>query len=457
MMAERDAERTGPRPWVLGGAFLFFLVVGVGVGWLLTTITERQAQTAEFPLRVAEIPDDEVDPAAWRVNFPRHYDSFMRTQEDVGRTPYAGTRGDYDKLEANPFRRRAWAGYAFELEYNGIRGHYYSQIDQAESRRTTERSQPGTCLNCHAAEAPLLIEEMGWEEMSRTPYDSLRDEVHFGSSCRDCHDSNTMELRISRQAFINAMDQRGVDVNDASRQEMRSYVCAQCHVEYYFRGEDRILTFPWDHGFEVEDIERHFDEYGFADWTHAETNAPMIKIQHPEWELYTTSVHYDAGVACADCHMPYTREGGVKVSDHWIRSPLTNLNNSCQTCHSISEAELENRVLTAQNRTAQLLATAEAAITDLMDAIVEAQEAGVSDEALEEARQKHRRSQLRWDFIDAENSTGFHAPQESARILAHSVDMARQGVTSARQALNEHERAQAASAADAQPEPEGLR
>jgi nitrite reductase (cytochrome c-552) len=436
----------GPRPWVLAGIFAFLVAVGVGVGVLLSNITERQVQTSEFPLRLAEIPEDEVDPEAWRVNFPRHYDSFMRTRLDYGRTPYAGSRGDYDKLEANPFRRRAWAGYAFELEYNGIRGHYYAQIDQAESRRTLERRQPGTCLNCHAAEAPLLIEEMGWEEMSRTPYDSLRERVHFGSSCRDCHAPNTMELRISRQAFVNAMERRGVDVTQATRQEMRSYVCAQCHVEYYFRGENQVLTFPWDHGFQVEDIERHFDEYGFADWTHAETGAPMIKIQHPEWELYTTGTHYDAGVACADCHMPYTREGGVKVSDHWIRSPLTNLNNSCQTCHAISEGDLMNRVLTVQNRTAELLATAEAAITDLMDAIVEAREAGVADEALAEARRYHRRSQLRWDFIDAENSNGFHSPQESARILAHAADLARRGELSATRALARHRGATAAGA-----------
>jgi len=437
-MTPNDGSSGGVAGWKLAGAFLLFLFAGVGVGVLLMNITERQVQGEAFPLRIAEIPEDAVDPELWRVNFPRHYDSFMRTREDYGRTPYAGSRGDYDKLEANPFRRRAWAGYAFELEYNGIRGHYYAQIDQAESRRTLERTQPGTCLNCHAAEAPNLIREMGWEEMSRTPYDSLRDKVHFGSSCADCHAPNTMELRISRAAFTNAMERRGVDVAEASRQEMRSYVCAQCHVEYYFRGDDNILTFPWDYGFQVEDMERHFDEYGFVDWTHAETGAPMIKMQHPEWELYTTSVHYQAGVACADCHMPYTREGGVKVSDHWIRSPLTNLNNSCQTCHSISEGDLERRVLTAQNRTAELLAVAEAAITDLMDAIVEAQEAGVPDAALDEARQQHRRSQLRWDFIDAENSTGFHSPQESARVLAHAADMARQGVTSARQALAAH-------------------
>jgi nitrite reductase (cytochrome c-552) len=424
--------------WKLGGVALVFVVIGVAAGALLTNITERRMQGELFPLRLVEIPEGTVDPEAWRVNFPRHYDSFMRTRTDYGRTAFGGS-GHYDKLEGNPFRRRAWAGMAFELEYNAARGHYYAQIDQAETRRTLERAQPGTCIQCHAAEAPLLVEELGWEAVSRMPYDSLRDKVHFGSSCNDCHDPNTMDLRISRRAFLEGMEARGVDVSQASRQEMRTFVCAQCHVEYYFRGENNLLTFPWNHGFQVEDIERHFDDYGFSDWTHAETGAPMIKIQHPEFELFTQGTHYASGVACADCHMPYTREGGVKVSDHWIRSPLTNISNSCQTCHSISETELEERVLTIQRRTAELSGVAEAAITDLMDAIVMAQRAGISDDRLTEARQYHRRSQLRWDFVDAENSTGFHAPQEAARILTHATDMARRGQLSVMRAMAEAE------------------
>jgi nitrite reductase (cytochrome c-552) len=431
-----DEPKESGRMWKLGGMALLFVVLGVAVGALLTNITERRMQGELFPLRLVEIPENTVDPEAWRVNFPRHYDSFMRTRIDYGRTAYGGS-GHYDKLAANPFRERAWAGMAFELEYNAARGHHYAQIDQAESRRTLERTQPGTCIQCHAAEAPLLVEEFGWEALSRMPYDSLRDKVHFGSSCADCHEPNTMELRISRRAFLEGMEARGIDVSEASRQEMRSYVCAQCHVEYYFKGDDRVLTLPWTHGFAVEDMERHFDDYGFSDWTHAETGAPMIKIQHPEFELFTQGTHYASGVACADCHMPYTREGGVKVSDHWIRSPLTNISNSCQTCHSISEADLHERVLTIQRRTAELSAVAEAAITDLMDAIVAARQAGISDERLTEARHYHRRSQLRWDFVDAENSTGFHAPQEAARILAHSADLARRGQISVMRAMAE--------------------
>jgi nitrite reductase (cytochrome c-552) len=217
---------------------------------------------------------------------------------------------------------------------------------------------------------------------------------------------------------------------------MRTYVCAQCHVEYYFAGENKVLTFPWENGLRIDDIEQYYQEVGHTDWTHAETGAPMLKVQHPEFEMASTGIHARSGVACADCHMPYVREGSLKVSDHWVRSPLMNLNQACQTCHRISEEELADRVLTIQNTTAELLRDSEEALVDAIDAIVAAQEAGVGEEALAEARQLHRSAQLRWDFVSSENSTGFHSPQEAARILAMSIDLARQAELSATRALS---------------------
>ncbi len=228
-----------------------------------------------------------------------------------------------------------------------------------------------------------------------------------------------------------------MDWTQASRQEMRTYVCAQCHVEYYFLGENKVLTFPWSQGQNIDDIANHYDEYGFSDWTHAETNAPMIKIQHPEYEMWTTGLHAQSGVSCADCHMPYIREGAVKISDHHLRSPLATINESCQTCHQQDEALLEERIITIQDRTAELLRLAEEAILDAIDAIVAAQDAGATDAQLAEARNLHRQASLRWDFVSSENSTGFHSPQEAARVLALSIDYARQAQLSALRITNE--------------------
>lgn len=400
-----------------------------GITMLLVNITERQTEAIASP-QLVEIAANEIDPAVWGQNYPRQYDRFNMTEIDYGRTTFGGSE-QFDRLAETPAMVRIWAGYAFAIEHGEDRGHYYAQSDQAASQRVIQRDQPGACANCHAAEAPGLIAEMGWEEFNHTPFNDLVDQLHFGSSCSDCHDPETMELRITRPALITGLEARGVDWTQATRQEMRTYVCAQCHVEYYFLGEDKVLTFPWSQGYTIDDIEAHYDLYGFTDWTHAETGASMIKIQHPEYEMSTTGIHARSGVACADCHMPFIRDGGLKISDHWIRSPLVNLNNACQTCHNISEEELANRVLTIQTTTAGLLRDTEDALLAAMDAINAAIEAGATDEQLVEARQFHRSSSLRWDFVSSENSTGFHSPQEAARILANAIDFARQAQLSA--------------------------
>jgi nitrite reductase (cytochrome c-552) len=411
--------------WLYAAVFILAVALTVVVASLLLNINQRKQEAAEFPLKVVEIEEGELDPAVWGLNFPNQYDSFTRTQENYGETPYGGSN-PYSKLERYPAMIRLWAGYAFSKDHNEERGHYYAQIDQENTQRVQLVNQPGACINCHAAEAPQLIAEMGWENFNHTPYNDLKDQLHFGSSCADCHDPDTMELVITRPAFQNAMEARGIDLSQATRQEMRSYVCAQCHVEYYFLGEEKVLTFPWSQGLTIDDIEAHYDGYGFTDWTHAETGAPMIKIQHPEFELWSTGLHARSGVACADCHMPYVREGSVKVSDHWLRSPLENISQSCQTCHNRPEEELTERVLTIQNTTADLLRQSEEAIIAAIDAIVAAREAGATDAELEEALLLHRAASLRWDFVSSENSTGFHSPQEAARVLAESINLARQ-------------------------------
>lgn len=260
-------------------------------------------------------------------------------------------------------------------------------------------------------------------------------------SCVDCHDPNNMELRVTRPGFVNGIKalkaSQGVkdyDPNrDATRQEMRSFVCGQCHVEYYFKGDGKLVTFPWHKGLKVEEIESYYDEVGFNDWKHAETGAQLIKAQHPEFELWNQGVHARAGVACADCHMPYMRQGALKVSDHYIRSPLLMINRSCQTCHRVPEEELEQRVHTIQDRTHALMQRSAVALTDMIDAINLAKANGATDQQLAPAFAMHRKAGWRLDFVQSENSMGFHASQETARILGESIDYARQGQIAAQQ------------------------
>ena len=434
------------RLWLYIGLFALAAVLTIVVVGLLTNIQGRKDEARQYPLKVVEIAPDELDPAVWGLNFPVQYDSFKQTETNYGRTAYGGSE-PYSKLEKNPAMVRLWAGYAFSKDHNEERGHFYALSDQKETERVKIVDQPGACANCHAAETPQLIAEMGWEEFNHTPYNELQEMLHLGTSCADCHDPDTMALRITRPAFANAMEARGIDLSQATRQEMRTYVCAQCHVEYYFQGENKLLTYPWTEGLNIDDIERYYDGVGFKDWTHAESGAPMLKMQHPEFELFTTGLHYQSGVACADCHMPYVREGSVKVSDHWLRSPVVNINASCQTCHNYSEAELQARISTIQDRTAAMLHNTEEALLAAIDTIVAAREAGATDEELAEALQLHRSSQMRWDFISSENSTGFHSPQESARVLGDAMNLARQAELAAYKVLVEKQGGQAAAPA----------
>ncbi len=419
---------------VLMVSFLLGVLIMAAIGALLLNIEHRKKERLEYPLKIVEIDQNELDPAVWGRNFPRQYDSFQKTQNDTVRTPFGGSV-PFSKIDENPAMKRIWAGYSFSEDHNEERGHYYALIDQTKTKRVTEHKQPGACANCHAAEAPQLIQKMGWEKFNRTPYDELKPELHRSTSCADCHDPKTMELRITRPAFKKAMEERGIDLSKATRQEMRTYVCAQCHVEYYFKGDDKVLTFPWKNGFNIDDIDAYYEEREFKDWVHAETGAPMIKIQHPEFETWSSGIHAKSGVSCADCHMPYVREGAVKVSDHWVRSPLTNIQKSCMTCHHQTEKDLEERIITIQNKTSELLRSTEIALVAAIDAIKAAKEAGASDQDLEEARKFHRRASMRWDFVSSENSTGFHSSQESARNLANAIDYARQAQLAAERVL----------------------
>jgi len=418
------------------------------VAALLLNVAERKREAKERYVQIVKLSEDTIDPAEWGKNFPREYDGYRRTVDTL-RTHYGGSEA-FSRLDADPKLRRIFDGYAFSLEYREERGHAFMLSDQEHTRRVTERPQPGTCLHCHSAVIPAYRKlgggdvMKGFDAMNAMTYAEARTHVEFPISCGDCHDPATMQLRVTRPGFLNGIRalkaSQGVanyDPNrDASRQEMRSFVCGQCHVEYYFKGEGKTLTYPWFNGIKVEQIESYYDSVEWKDWTHPETGARVLKAQHPEFEMWNQGIHARSGVACADCHMPYMREGAVKVSDHHVRSPLLNVSKACGTCHHYPEAEILARARTIQDRTKGLLDRAETAVVDLMDAVKRAKSQGASDSALAEALRLHRRAQWRADFVNAENSMGFHAPQEAARILAEAIDYARQGESSALRAAH---------------------
>jgi nitrite reductase (cytochrome c-552) len=469
-MSSRDPDVPPPPPpqppresrrfrWLLGAAVVVLALATFGIVALLTNIFERRQEARNPYLLFVEVDEDTTDPEVWGVNWPRQYESYLRTV-DYQRTRYGGSDAiPRQKLDAYPWLRTMWAGHAFAIDYRESRGHAFTLHDQDHTERVLQRPQPGACLHCHAAVMPAYrylgegdVME-GFRRLSRMPWNEARQVttaagqplIEHPVTCVDCHSPTNMALRVTRPAFIEGMRayQAGLgradyDVNhDATRQEMRSFVCGQCHVEYYFEPQDRLVVYPWAKGLRVEDAIAYYDSIGFSDWTHGMTGGGMLKAQHPEFELWSQGIHGRAGVACADCHMPYGREGAMKVSDHHVRSPVLNIQRACQTCHNVPENELLERIHFIQDNTHSLINRSGVALTDMINAIAAARAAGVSDEALAPAIRLQREAQFRIDYIYSEGSHGFHASQESARVLAVALDMAREGQALA-MTLNPH-------------------
>jgi|SRR5690554_141962 len=453
-MAERgEGGRRVAAGWVVAAAVIA-AVVTLGLAALLTNIFERQQEAHNPFYRVVDLNDSIVDPSIWGQNFPQQYDSYRRTV-DMTRTRYGGSEAmvqlptaddprdtvSASRLVEDPRLREFWAGYAFATDFREERGHAYMFIDQVFTQRQHVAQQPGTCLHCHASVYTIYRDLgdgdliAGFEKVNQMPYQEAAALAEHPVACIDCHDPQTMSLRVTRPGFLEGIQRfmafRGnpdYDVNrDATRQEMRTFVCAQCHVEYYFQGEQKRLTYPWANGLRADEILAYYEEIGFSDWTHAISEAPVLKAQHPEFEMYMQGVHARSGVMCADCHMPFERTGAMKVSDHWVRSPLLNVNNACQTCHRWTEQELTARVHSIQDRTFQMRNVAIDAVLDLARSIRAEAANGLDQRRLDAARTYQRRAQFLTDFVEAENSMGFHADQEAVRVLALAINYARLG------------------------------
>ncbi len=438
-----------------GAALLTFALVA-----LLTNIFERKQEARSPFYRVVELTDTTVDARIWGQNFPQQYDDYRKTV-DMVRTRYGGSEATprtptaadprsivaESRLEEDPRLKEMWAGYAFARDFREERGHAYMLDDQVFTERQRVTAQPGTCLHCHASMYVAYRREgdgdliKGFEKLNPMPYAEAKQLAgNHPVSCIDCHDPADMSLRVTRPGFLEGIRalkaSEGVkdyNVNrDASRQQMRTYVCGQCHVEYYFKGKEKRLTYPWGRGLKVDSILAYYEANGQVDWVHARSGAPVLKAQHPEFEMYNQGIHARSGVACADCHMPYERRGALKISDHHVRSPLLNLDQACQTCHKVSEEELRQRVYTIQDRTFEMRNIAIDALLQLIGDIETAAKHDSAAPTVAKARRYQRAAQFFADFVEAENSMGFHADQEAVRILGNSINFSRLGLTALR-------------------------
>ncbi|TQR31864.1 ammonia-forming cytochrome c nitrite reductase subunit c552 [Campylobacter sp. MIT 99-7217] len=521
----------------LWGAIIVLVVVIVGILWLNNNITKKQNEGVGglASKNIVELSDDNPTFDHWGQNFPDYLDMYLTVEKQKPISTEFGGNLAYSKLIRYPQLTVLWAGYPFSLDANEERGHFWIQVDQMDTARNNKdflnahgfkafAGQPAACMNCHSGWTPWLINNTAkgdfvafnstkyWTMIKNVPavngfaenspeHSGPHGGKRMGVTCADCHAPNTMELRLTRPAAINALVKfRGYEADPvtgvkASRDEMRTLVCSQCHVEYYFRptgtkvkvmGEtiaddtskkwwdgtqktyDEFdswrdgnaakeievagieLVFPWGEWkkgepFRIEMFDDYYEkarDVFAADWNHKLSGAPMIKIQHPESELYSGGVHAANGVSCADCHMPYIRKGAKKMTNHNVTSPLQDINAACKTCHNQSEDYLKAQIKDIQKSVAYDLRSAEYATVNLIMDIKNMRELlgakdiyqkdGKADQAkisaaLKEVLELHRKAQMRGDFIGAENSTGFHNPREASRMLLQAVEMAKEG------------------------------
>jgi nitrite reductase (cytochrome c-552) len=437
------------------------LAVLVTLGWLsgLTFLPACSPPPKAEPVKTASIPDDAYLPDAWGKVYPLEYDAYMKTKDPKPADTSKYKKGwdtdkiVYDKLSEFPYMALLFNGWGFGVEYNEPRGHYYMIIDQLEIDPSRLKAG-GVCLTCKSPYVPKLMQELGPKYYS-DPYLDVQAKIppegqKLGVACINCHNNKDMSLRIHQPPLKKAMADMGEDITKQGRQEMRSLVCAQCHVSYIIPkdAENKSIDvfFPWQ-GSKVGDISieniikvlRSNPAYG--EWKQNVTGYKFGFIRHPEYELYSrNSTHWNANVSCADCHMPYTKVGANKISNHNVMSPLKDEMRACQQCHTETPDWLKKQVVAIQDRTVSLMQRAgyaTAVTAKLIEMVHKAQAEGkpIDQELYNRAKDLYIEAMYRVIFTGAENSVGFHNPTEVGRILGDAVAMASKADALLRQVL----------------------
>jgi nitrite reductase (cytochrome c-552) len=415
---------------------------------MLTALAGCQPSKPE-PRQTVVIPDGEIDPSVWGKAYPEEYELWKKTEDPIAKrtskykTGMDGGQISVDKLSEFPYMALLFKGWGFGDEYNEPRGHAYMIRDQLEIDSSRLKAG-GVCLTCKTPYAPKLQKEMG-PDYYKKPFKEVLGQIpekdrNLGVACIDCHSNKDMTLKISREFTLKkALQDMGTNPDTLTRQQMRTTVCAQCHVTYAINkdpeGKSTGVYFPWQNSkwgaITIEDIiKRLRSDETVKEWKQTVTGFKLGYIRHPEFEFWTNnSVHFKAGASCADCHMPYTKIGVYKVSDHRVMSPVQNEMRACQQCHAESPDWLKERVFSIQDRTVSMMLRsgyATATVAKLFEATHQARDAGKAiDETLyAKAKDFYEEAFYRTLFIGAENSIGFHNPTEGLRILGDSIAFA---------------------------------
>ena len=414
--------------------FIACLVVGI-IGMFFMTQSVLTKENERIALNKTPLVTEPYKNESYKTKFPRQYNSWHGTIE---------SDSIEDMLIIKPQLAVLWSGYGFAKDYNAPRGHAYAVQDNVNTLRTgapvdgQSGPMPKSCWTCKSPDVVRRIEKVGENEFCAGKWAAYGDEIVNKLGCADCHNPEDMSLAVGRPHLDRGLESAGLKkFEDSTHQEKRSLVCAQCHSEYYFKKTEwtddsgkkkvsKLVTNPWAKGTTAEEMEKYYDDLNFKDWTHKISKTPMLKAQHPGWEIARTGIHSKMGVACADCHMPYTQEGMVKYSDHKVGSPLDNMDRSCLTCHRESKETLVGIIGEKKQRKEFLM---ELAMDNLAKAHLEtgkALELGATASEVKAIQTDIRHAQWRWDYSIASHGSFFHAPEETLKLLASANETAQQ-------------------------------
>jgi nitrite reductase (cytochrome c-552) len=352
-----------------------------------------------------------------------------------------------------------------------------STSDQKKFMRQTVTAVNPVCMNCKTQDHILDWSFLG-EKHPAAKWDRTSKPVEFARAmkhplnCFMCHDPHSAGPRVVRDALISAVVDRklGTYPMDAEKSKLTTMtkvtfkrggkdfraigvlnkadsnlMCAQCHVEYNCgpgfdcsdpedhkpvgMADPRTNIFPWTNVFGYKKVMT--EEFKFKDFKHAGTGVYLPKIQHPEFETFWGSKHERAGVECKDCHMPKkVLANGKTLTSHQQQSPRYQVKDTCLTCHQDwTEKDALYHMDSIQNYTRGKLAKAEYWLASLIDWIGKAQRAGTVDKAtMDKVYDLQYDATLYWEWWTAENSAGFHNPDNARESATRSVDASQEGI-----------------------------
>jgi formate-dependent nitrite reductase cytochrome c552 subunit len=356
-----------------------------------------------------------------------------------------------------------------------LEDNYPDTKDHRQFIRESAAAANPVCLQCKTTDNILKWKFMG-EKDSAAKWDRTSNAVELAKDLRDvvgcihCHDPHANKPRIVRDALIQALTRpegKTLWHNDPHRTGIKvidfrdfrkialldrydaKLLCGQCHVEYNCNpginprtkekagmADARTNHFPFQDVFQIYD---HYNQLEFRDFKHALTGGLLFKAQHPDAEVFWNSKHAQAGVGCNDCHMPKVKsKEGRALTSHWQTSPRNRIEDTCLKCHPQWTSEEALYIIDSiQRHIKGKTRKAEFWLATLIDQIVEAKKAGVDESILHEAQEQHQKAHILWEWWTAENSDGYHHPEQARESLARSVEESKKGIEILTKAMKE--------------------